>query len=131
MASLYRRRTIEPPVPDTPAHPVTPDGRYFVVRGRLWRMSNPALPADARQRWVDKLMSARREVGTALRAQDAQAEEAARAAVDRAKRALGERGPVWWTDDAPDCNRRLVRNTDYAAWYAGLMSRRTTTGEDN
>jgi len=22
-------------------HPVTPDGRYFVVRGRLWRMSNP------------------------------------------------------------------------------------------
>lgn len=22
-------------------HPVTPDGRYFVVRGRLWRMANP------------------------------------------------------------------------------------------
>jgi hypothetical protein len=22
-------------------HPVTPDGRYFVVRGKLWRMSNP------------------------------------------------------------------------------------------
>jgi hypothetical protein len=20
-------------------HPVTPDGRYFVVRGRLWRMA--------------------------------------------------------------------------------------------
>ena len=24
-------------------HPVTPDGRYFVVEGRLWRTSNPAL----------------------------------------------------------------------------------------
>jgi hypothetical protein len=24
-------------------HPVTPDGRYFVVRGRLWRMTNPSL----------------------------------------------------------------------------------------
>jgi hypothetical protein len=24
-------------------HPVTPDGRYFVVRGRLWRMANPGL----------------------------------------------------------------------------------------
>jgi len=21
-------------------HPVTPDGRYFVVRGKLWRMSD-------------------------------------------------------------------------------------------
>ena len=25
-------------------YPVTPDGRYFVVRGRLWRCANPALP---------------------------------------------------------------------------------------
>jgi hypothetical protein len=24
-------------------HPVTPDGRYIVVRGRLWRMANPDL----------------------------------------------------------------------------------------
>jgi hypothetical protein len=24
-------------------HPVTPDGRYFVVRGRLWRPANPGL----------------------------------------------------------------------------------------
>jgi hypothetical protein len=23
------------------SHPVTPDDRYFVVRGRLWRMANP------------------------------------------------------------------------------------------
>jgi hypothetical protein len=24
-------------------HPVTSDGRYFVVRGRLWWMANPGL----------------------------------------------------------------------------------------
>ncbi|NHZ89888.1 hypothetical protein F2P45_12815 [Massilia sp. CCM 8733] len=56
-------------------HPTTPDGRYFVVSGRRWRTSNPA---------------------------------------------LGERGPVWWTDGAPDFNRRMAANTPYAAWYAGL-----------
>src|SRR3546814_12988328 len=31
-------------------YPVTPDGRYFVVRGRLWRMSNPSLHPDTRHR---------------------------------------------------------------------------------
>ena len=52
--------------------------------------------------------------------QDAEAERGARAAVDAAKRALGERGPVWWTDGAPDFNRKLVANTPYAQWYAAL-----------
>ena len=28
-------------------HPVTPDGRYFVVRGKLWRMANPNLTCGA------------------------------------------------------------------------------------
>jgi hypothetical protein len=36
--------------------------------------------------------------------------------VHAAKVALGERGPVWWADGAPDLNRRLVRNTPYADW---------------
>src|SRR6185437_6137978 len=27
-------------------HPVTPDGRYFVVRGRLWRLANPDLSSE-------------------------------------------------------------------------------------
>jgi hypothetical protein len=106
-----------------PAHqeyPVTPDGRYFVVRGRLWRMSNPALAPELRQEWVDKLMRARRQVGLAKRAGDAQAERSARACIDDAKRALGERGPVWWDDGAPDFNRKLAANTPYAAWYAAL-----------
>ena len=29
-------------------HPVTPDGRYFVVRSKLWRMANPNLTNAAR-----------------------------------------------------------------------------------
>jgi hypothetical protein len=101
-------------------YPVTPDGRYFVVDGRLWRTSNPALAPELRQELVDKLMKARRQVGVAKKAGDAEAERVARAAVDEAKRGLGERGPVWWNDGAPDFNRRLAANTPYADWYASL-----------
>ena len=84
-----------------PKYPVTPDGRYFVVRGRLWRMSNPALDEVERAELVHRLMMARRKVGEALRAKDADAEHIARDAVDAIKRELGERGPVWWDDGAP------------------------------
>lgn len=101
-----------------PDHPTTPDGRYFVVRGRLWRTSNPGLAPDERERLVAALMAARRAVRTG--AGDVAAIKAARAAVDAAKRALGERGPVWWTDGAPDYNRHLARNTPYADWFAAL-----------
>ena len=109
-------------MPDAQKYPGTPDGRYFVVKGRLWRTSNPNLPAEQRQKLVDQLMTARRQVGIALKAGDKEAERHARAAVDEAKRALGERGPVWWTDGAPDFNRRMVKNTPYADWYAALPS---------
>lgn len=122
MASLFRRVRVDQPMPDTSTVLSTPDGRYFVVRGRLWRMSNPGLAPEVRQHWVDKLMDARRRVAMAVKAHDSKAEKAARASVDAAKRALGERGPVWWTDDAPDFNRRLVKNTPYADWYAALPS---------
>jgi hypothetical protein len=30
-------------------YPVTPDGRYFIVRGRLWRMSDPSLDPARRE----------------------------------------------------------------------------------
>lgn len=95
----------------------TPDGRYLIVRGRLWRTTNPTLPPDERARLTASLMAARRGVAAARRADDAAALRAARAAVQAAKIALGERGPVWWTDGTPDLNRRLVKNTPYAAWY--------------
>jgi hypothetical protein len=103
--------------PDTAGHPTTPDGRYFVVRGRLWRKSNPHLPPGLRDDLVKQLMDARR----ALRGTVPEAERrAAREQVDSAKRALGERGPVWWTDGAPDFNRKMAVNTPYAQWYSAL-----------
>jgi hypothetical protein len=65
-------------------------------------------------------MQARAAVGRALRAQDADAERLARRTVDRAKVALGERGPVWWNDGTPDYNRRMARNTPYRDWFEAL-----------
>ena len=101
-------------------YPTTSDGRYFVVRGRLWRCSNPALDEGTRQQWVRKLMQARRAVKTAKQAEDEAALKDARSRVNEAKIALGERGPVWWTDGAPDYNRHMAKNTPYADWYASL-----------
>ena len=85
------------------------------MRGRLWRTSNPALADEMRESLGKDWMAARRDVGTAKRAGDAAAEKSARARVHEAKLALGERGPVWWDDGAPDYNRHLVKNTPYGA----------------
>lgn len=98
--------------------PRTPDGRYIVVRGRLWRASNPHLPAAQRESLVKQLMDARRRV----RSLDPDARAEARRDVDRAKHALGERGEAWWSDGTPDYNRFLVKNTPYANWFSALMA---------
>jgi hypothetical protein len=63
-------------------------------------------------------MDARRRVNSASRAKDPERLAVARKAVNAAKIALGERGPVWWTDGAKDFNRYLARNTPYADWFA-------------
>ena len=106
--------------PQSPIPPVTPDGRYIVVRGRIWRRANPALGAERLAELTAELMNARRAVGAALRNDDGVALTAARSRVNVIKAALGERGPVWWTDGAPDQNRCMARNTAYADWYAAL-----------
>ncbi|RTM13706.1 MAG: hypothetical protein EKK33_10025 [Bradyrhizobiaceae bacterium] len=105
-------------------HPVTPDGRYFVVRRRLWRMANPHLGERERSELVKRLMSARRAVRDAKASADSESEAAAHRAVDDAKQALGERGPVWWPDGAPDLNRHMAKNTSYAEWCAEVQRRR-------
>lgn len=102
-----------------PTH--TPDGRYIVVRGRLWRASNPDLPEDRRSELVSDLMKARREMRVAEVGSEQRS--AAKATVEAAKRGLGERGPVWWSDGTPDYNRHLVKNTPYAQWFAKAQSR--------
>ena len=119
---------MEHPAADDSAkrYPRTPDGRYFVVRARLWRCTDPRLPEAERARHVAALMDARRAVAAGKRAErmgEADAAEriaAARRGVQAAKVALGERGPVWWSDGAPDEGGRHPRNSSYAAWYAGL-----------
>ena len=101
-------------------YPTTPDGRYFVVKEQLWRCSNPALDPQQRQHLVDDLMTARRDVKAAKLLNDPQKLKAARAHVQAAKVALGERGPVWWEDGSADYNRYKVSNTPYAEWYQSL-----------
>jgi hypothetical protein len=105
-------------------HPVTPDGRYFLVRGRLWRMADPDLNPERKLELVRDLMRARRAVKEAKSSGDLAAEAAAHKAVDVAKRALGERGPVWWGDGSPDFNRHMAKNSPYSSWHAALSRER-------
>lgn len=98
----------------------TPDGRYIVVRGRLWRRADPSLPEERRTELVAELMSARRAVRAASSADDREALADARRRVDAAKIALGERGPAWWDDGASDENRRMARNSSCADWFASV-----------
>ena len=104
-------------------NPTTPDGRYFVVKGQLWRRANPSLDEDVRQLLVNDLMSARREVKAAKASADSAQLSVARAKVQKAKVALGERGPVWWDVGSPDFNRHRVTNTPYAEWYLSIQGR--------
>ena len=101
-------------------HPVTPDGRYFVVRGRLWRMTDPSLPEERRRVLRSRLMAARSALGRARRAGDDDARREARRVIHETKVALGERGAPWWTDGTPDYNRKMAVNTPYREWFEGL-----------
>ncbi|MEQ6247626.1 hypothetical protein ABMC89_01910 [Sulfitobacter sp. HNIBRBA3233] len=108
------------------AYPTTPDGRYFVSKGRLWRCTDPGLDDSTRRAAVKALMQARRAVA---QAGDAQAERSARDAVDAAKRKLGERGPVWWDDGAPDEGGKHPANSGYAEWWRGLDAAARAAGD--
>ena len=90
-------------------HPVaqpTPDGHHVIIKGRRWRATDPDLPPEVSQLLRSELMSARRAVGAALRAGDADAERAARDRVQQAKVALGERGTPWWEQSAAERRAR-------------------------
>ena len=106
-------------------YPRTPDGRYFVARSRLWRCTNPSLSEPERRAHVKALMRARNGVRLAETDEETRA---ARLAVNEAKIALGERGPVWWKDGAPDENRHAPWNSSYAAWWEGLSEAEREAG---
>jgi len=102
----------------------TPDGRYIVVQGRLWRAANPTLSAERKVRYMRELLNGRRALRAAKLSGDEAAITGARRMVALAQIGLGERGRVWWTDGAPDLHRTLVKNSPYAQWYAGLSGAR-------
>ena len=70
--------------------------RYMTIDGRRWRKSDPSIPDSLRSELVHELMSARRAVKDAKRADDSVAIHCARNRVQDAKVALGERGRAWW-----------------------------------
>lgn len=94
-------------------HPVladlTPDGHFVVINGRRWRATDPLIPDDVSASLRSQLMSARRAVGAALRAEDDDAERRARDRVQAAKVALGERGTPWWEQSEDERRARWER----------------------
>lgn len=84
------------------------------------KTGNPALSEEERSALLSDLGRARAAV-KAARCSGDDLTKAGRA-VDAAKVALGERGPVWWTDGAPDFNRHMAKNTSYADWYTVLVN---------
>lgn len=87
----------------------TEDGHFVVIDGRRWRATDPAIPDDVAAELRKVLMAARRDVGKALRAGEDPAP--ARARVQAAKVALGERGTPWWEQSLRERRER---------WEGGL-----------
>ncbi|GAA2994697.1 hypothetical protein [Actinokineospora diospyrosa] len=85
---------------------------YVVIKGRRWRAADPEIPEEVAGRLRALLMKARRDVGAALREQDAEAEREARGRVQVAKVALGERGTPWWEQSGAERRQRWERGLD-------------------
>ena len=94
--------------------PHTSDGRYLVAKGILKRCTNPTLDDSTRRQSVKKLMQARM-------AKDSDG-------VLTAKTTLGEAGPVWWEDDAPDYSGQHPSETPYNEWWDSLSNDEQQSG---
>jgi hypothetical protein len=81
----------------------TPDGRYIVAHGRKWRATDPGIPKALATELVAELMTARRAVCTDP--------ASARARVQDAKAALGERGEFWWDQPSQEGTRSRLAAT--------------------
>ncbi|MFJ9038541.1 hypothetical protein ACIRF8_18355 [Streptomyces sp. NPDC102406] len=82
------------------------EGHYIVIDGRRWRATDPLVPEEIAAELRRQLMAARRAVRDALRQEDAEAERRARARVQMAKTALGERGTAWWEQSGAERRKR-------------------------
>ena len=87
--------------PQSDTEPVE-DEHFFVIKGRRWRRTDPSIPEALRKQLVNQLMDARRAVKSAKAADDDEAMAIARARVNDAKLALGERGEPWWEEASPE-----------------------------
>jgi hypothetical protein len=86
------------------------DGHYLVIDGRRWRATDPSIPESRRSELTRILMAWRREVRRTKGTDD---EVPARAGVQAAKVALGERGtPPWW--EQSEAQRRSRWQSDVA-----------------
>lgn len=94
--------------------PQTPDGRYLVARGLLKRVTNPLLDDKVRRKAVKALMQARMSHN--------------KDGVIAAKTELGETGPVWWDDGAPDYSGAAPADTVYADWWNALSDEEQEEG---
>ncbi|MBJ7337022.1 hypothetical protein [Mycolicibacterium sp.] len=100
---------------------LTDDGHHIVINGRRWRATDPAIPQARRDELTRLLMSWRREV---RRTKGTAEESSARAGVQAAKVALGERGtPPWW--EQTDAQRRTRWQTAVAAPESSAPGDRT------
>lgn len=88
------------------------DERYFVVKGRRWRRTDPSLPEDLVRVLMSHLGRARNAVKQAKRAGDEEALAGARSRVQMAKEGLGERAEPWWELGEEE---RLARARDAVA----------------
>jgi len=95
--------------------PHTSDGRYLVAKGILKRCTDPALDDAARRSAIKRLMQARMS-------KDKQA-------VLAAKTELGEAGPAWWSDGAPDYSGEHPTDTPYGDWWLSLSDEQRQLGE--
>lgn len=64
----------------------------------------------------------------AMRAVDDAEVQAARARIHEAKQSLGETGPVWWQDNAPDESGVHPSKSTYAIWWAELDEQERANG---
>lgn len=94
--------------------PVTPDSRYLVARGVLKRCTNPSLSDQVRRKAVKMMMQARMSGD--------------KQAVLSAKTELGEAGPVWWADGAPDYSGITPADSPYAKWWTSLDDNQREAG---
>ncbi len=126
--AFARDLSINAPLVPLQAGLLTPDRRYVVIRQRLFRAGDPSLPVSARRAYVNRLEMAQQEARQAHEGRDPVALRRAQLAADDARAQLGERGPVWWDDGAPDLSWCRVASSPYASWHAAQTGPLTVPG---